>query len=144
MAARFYLDENISEQLVILLMLLGHEAIGTTSAGNKGASDARQLLFALRAGRIVLSQGVDDFELVHETLLLWSGEWDVARSRHAGILLFPDSVRLVTADAAREIDELVTAHSDLSNRLVSWVEGVGWTETASARQMNPNRVRRFA
>lgn len=131
MAVRFYVDENVSEQLIRLLTLLGHDAIGTTSAGNKGASDAVQLLFALRGGRIFLTHNVHDFKLIHETLHLWSAEWEMEEAgRHPGILLFPDSGQLTTAHAVHEINRLITAIPDLNNRLFSWISSIGWTETA--------------
>jgi hypothetical protein len=69
-ATLWYLDENVSERLAILLVLLGYDAIGTTAAGNKGASDATQPLFALRSGRTLLAHNANDFELIHETLRL--------------------------------------------------------------------------
>jgi hypothetical protein len=128
-AARWYLDENVSEQLVILLVLLGHDAIGTTMAGNKGIDDAAQLFFALRSERVLLTHNARDFELIHRTLLLWSDYWDLPNARrHAGILLFPDSGQLATADAAHEINRIATEIADFSNLFFSWHPRTGWNQ----------------
>jgi hypothetical protein len=127
-SARWYLDENVAERLASLLNHMGYDAIGTTAAGNKGTSDADQLLFALRNDRVLLTHNAHDFELIHRTLRLWSDHWELPQvRRHAGVLLFPDSGQLPTAVAAHEIDRLAEVTSDFSNQFVMWRSGMGWT-----------------
>ena len=129
MATLWYLDENVSERLAILLVLLGNDAIGTTAAGNNGASDATQLLFALRSGRTPLTHNANDSKLIYETLLLRSAHRAIPNEhRHAGILVFPDSGQLSTPEAAKEIDRVASETADFSNLLLFWVPGSGWVQ----------------
>lgn len=53
--ARFYLDEQIEADLTALLIQYGHDALHTHDAGNDGAPDTRQLLFAANSGRILVT-----------------------------------------------------------------------------------------
>ena len=83
--ARFYLDEQIEADLMALLIQYGHDALHTHAAGNDGAPDTQQLLFAANAGRILVTLNREDFEDLHR-LWLASKDWGLADREHAGIL----------------------------------------------------------
>lgn len=83
-----YLDENIAEGLGEALRRDGFDALTTTEARRKGATDPTRLLFATRAGRVLVTYNGADYAMLHEALELWAREWGLeGRERHAGILV---------------------------------------------------------
>lgn len=126
---RFSLDENASEQLAAHLPRQGHDAVAANEAGNTGASDVRQLLFATRAGRILVTHDLRHFGMLHEAWHTWAAEWGVVGSaRHSGIIVLPTPPRLGIVEAAQGVDRLVRDVDSLENRLVAWEVGMGWSD----------------
>ena len=85
-----YIDEDVSQDLTHALQQRGHNVVHTNQAGNKGLKDPRQLAFAARTGRILMTSNRKDFEMLHLAWLVWSREWGVEAQRpHPGILALP-------------------------------------------------------
>jgi Domain of unknown function (DUF5615) len=127
--ARFYLDESLTEQLVTLLIALGHDAVSTNALGRKGIRDHQQLLFAANEQRILITFNIADFVLLHEAWRDWSAAWgtspDVAR--HAGILAIQQDKRGLSAQQlATVVHDLVEREESLANRLFVWQRATGW------------------
>ena len=125
--ASFYLDEHVGEAFVPPLAALGHDALSTRDAGNKGLSDPRQLLFAIRHGRIMVTFNSRHFAMLHEMLVL-SATRD-ARPRtslHAGIALLPSSSRVAPDLLIAALDELPRFAADFANRCFRWIPATGW------------------
>lgn len=60
---RFYADEHVPNAVVKGLRLHGADVLTTAEAGMLGASDAEQLAFATRAGRVLYTQDADYLRL---------------------------------------------------------------------------------
>jgi len=101
--AVLYLDEDVTERLVIPLHAHGHQVVTTTDAGRKGTRDHEQLWFAARLGWTVLTVNRRDFESLHGAWLLW----EVAQL-HAGIILLHAMAEADIPRIAAEIDALLT------------------------------------
>jgi hypothetical protein len=136
-----YLDENIAEGLGEALRRDGFDALTTTDAGRKGATDPRQLLFAARAGRVLVTYNGADYGMLHEALDLWARVWGlVGRDRHAGILVINQAAigrgELGIRDMLAVVRQLPAAES-AANRFFAWNPRTGFHEP-----VDPGRRRR--
>ena len=110
-----YVDEDVTEDISPLLRTRGHDALTTTEAGNKGFKDPRQLAFAARSGRVLITANRFDFVMLHEAWLRWSKEWDAeARAVHPGILVVPSGSGRLAEQLADEVDRLLSTGIGLS------------------------------
>ena len=130
-ALRFYIDEDPQQDLAKTLQDLGFDALATREAGTKGASDARQLDFAVGQERVLITCNATDFALIHEALVLWSrrqGSSDVPP--HSGILIVPNGNRMDLEGVTRIVAEFATSPDAdrVTGRLFEWVVGEGWLE----------------
>jgi hypothetical protein len=126
-----YLDENVGEPLAAILRQLGHDADTTSEVGNKGATDVRQPLYAVRERRIVVTHDEGHFRMLHEAWVSFAREWGVGHSaKHPGILIIPTPPRLQFADAARVLVEIIGRPEPVENRLLVWRRAEGWVEEA--------------
>ncbi len=117
----FYLDENVSEHLVPVLWLLGYDALSTTQAGNKGATDPQQPLAATQMRCVLVTHNSADFRMLHEALQLWATLWGRSGAiRHAGILIITPEVGLKAPEMAEVVIELARREAGLTNRLFVW------------------------
>ncbi len=66
---KFYLDEDVHEDIALALRLRGYDVRTTREAGNKGLTDAEQLRYAISEGRIIISFNAADFYKLHSELL---------------------------------------------------------------------------
>lgn len=117
---RFYVAEDPHQRLAGELRPLGIDALATVEAGNKGWSDPRQLAFATDGARILITCNRNDFELLHEALVLWSrrpGHKGI--QSHAGILFIPSGNLLRLPEAAKVIAEFArrSEADDMDDRL---------------------------
>jgi predicted nuclease of predicted toxin-antitoxin system len=80
---RFYLDENVTNEIAEGLRTLGIDVLTTAEAGNIEASDTEQLAFALAEKRVIITKD-DDFLVL--------GSKDV---EHAGIVYYKQQTRSV-------------------------------------------------
>jgi hypothetical protein len=127
--ARFYLDEHVGETLVPLLTALGHDALSTRHAGNKGLTDPRQLRYASHHDRIMVTFNDVDYAMLHESLVLWSAEGSDSASRlHSGIALLPSSSRTPQAQLIPALDELPRITERTADRCFRWIPATGWDE----------------
>lgn len=73
-------DDSVDRRLVAMLGQAGHDVVIPADAGLSGQTDARHLVYALRANRVMVTRNYDDFrdlhELVHE-----------AQGQHEGMLV---------------------------------------------------------
>jgi hypothetical protein len=124
-----YVDEDVTEYIAPPLRTRGHDTRTTTEAGNKGFKDPRQLAFAAREGRVLITANRFDFILLHEAWLRWSRDWEAeARAVHAGILIVPSGSGKLAERLAHEVDRLLSSGIDLRNRLFRWHSDAGWQE----------------
>jgi predicted nuclease of predicted toxin-antitoxin system len=78
---RLYLDDDsISAVLVTLLRRDGHDVVTSADAGMLGKHDAVHLAQAIDDRRILLSHNHNDFEELHELVMIAAGH-------HPGILI---------------------------------------------------------
>jgi predicted nuclease of predicted toxin-antitoxin system len=127
--ARFYLDENLPEYLVICLQELGHDAVSTTQVGQKGLSDPEQLLLSRQMDRILITFNSDDFRMLHTAWIVWSRAWNSVHSQHAGILVLrQEQPALRPKELAPVIDKIANLADDFTNRIWLWNRVEGWRE----------------
>src|SRR5947209_11328495 len=76
-----YLDDDSAQGLLVrLLAAAGHDAQTSADAGNAGKKDPAHLMHAIRTGRVLLTHNYDDFQLLHELVILVGGH-------HPGVLV---------------------------------------------------------
>jgi hypothetical protein len=124
---RFYVDEDASEDVVPGLRNLGYDVTSTRELGHKGWKDPRQLAFAARDQRTLVTCNAQDFVMLHEAWLLWSQEWDVRQANgHAGILIIPNGSEASIDQMIEVIHEMAQRRVVLSNTLFRWRDVTGW------------------
>ena len=64
MFAKLYLDENVSVLVAEILRSKGFDAVTAQDFGKKGMSDAAQMEFASKNGRVIVTHDRVDFELL--------------------------------------------------------------------------------
>ena len=69
---RFYLDENVANDVARGLRLRGIDVLTTPEAGNIGFTDPEQLEFALKQQRVLVTQD-DDFLRLARTVVEYAG-----------------------------------------------------------------------
>lgn len=80
---RFYLDESVSNDVARGLRNQGIDVLTTPAAGNMGLNDVDQIAFALREGRIIVTQDADYLRLHSRGF------------QHAGIVYYKPQTRTV-------------------------------------------------
>src|SRR3569623_950161 len=75
--AGVYLDHNVSLDIVSPLRFAGHDVVTTRDLHFARQSDDKQLLTAVRAGRIVITHDRQDFTLLHDAWLTWPAAFAV-------------------------------------------------------------------
>ncbi len=128
---RFYIDEDPQQELARTLRELGLDTLTTREAGTKGLSDARQLAFAVSQGRVLITCNARDFNLIHETLVLWSrrpGPGD--EPPHRGIMIVPNGSRMGLDGVTRIVAAFAETHDAdfVAGRLFEWLPDRGWVE----------------
>jgi predicted nuclease of predicted toxin-antitoxin system len=79
---RIYLDEDVAQPLLAkLLRGAGHDILMPGDVGMLGKSDAVQFGFAIRQNRVVIIANHEDFEDLHDLILIATGH-------HLGVLVF--------------------------------------------------------
>jgi predicted nuclease of predicted toxin-antitoxin system len=78
---RLLLDEDSSGALLArLLRNAGHDVESAVELGTTGDPDPKQLIYAIRQGRLLMTRNADDFKLLHELVLTAGGH-------HSGIII---------------------------------------------------------
>lgn len=128
MAARFYLDENVSERVADHLISLGLAATSASRLGHKGRSDPEQVVIAADLDRIFVTYDASDF-LLHDAWRTWPATWGLSSEpEHAGILIMYPGKGITAADIADSISQLVSKNVEFRNRLYGWSTQRGWVE----------------
>ena len=105
---RFYLDENLSPHIAELARRLGLDVVSAHEAGQIGADDRAQLLFAARDGRCIVTRDRADF--VALTVSFFE-----EGAPHAGVLLIPGSLAVDDFMAvARALLAFIRRHGNAS------------------------------
>ncbi len=121
----FYCDHNLSAHIADELRLIGHEATTAAREGLDRARDHIHLAYAAARGRVLLTSDKDFHEL-HLAWQHWATLWAVTPfPEHAGILVF-EQQRWSAAEAARQIDALLSTGVELRNMLYMWTPSRGW------------------
>ncbi len=86
--AIFYLDNDVSADLITLLARDRHTVITTRQLGLTTNNDAAQLLAAVQHQATLVTHNKRDFVLVHKAWHALASYWGHA-DRHPGILILP-------------------------------------------------------
>jgi predicted nuclease of predicted toxin-antitoxin system len=121
-AARFYLDEDVSLGLRDELRNVGHDAVHVRDLGTRGRPDSYHLLSASQDQRILIAHNRDDYLLLHDAWNRWSATWNVTQG-HAGILCLP---HMKPRELFFAVD--VFLHSSLSivNECYTYDQAMSW------------------
>ena len=136
MVSDIYIDEDLSDDLPSALRALGYDAVHAREAGNERQINPRQLAFAARHGRLLVTANAQDFRMLHEAWVVWSTEWPAAGlAPHPGIALVPNPNAMRTPAIARILDELARGigGADPRNRLYRWKATTGWEDQSALR-----------
>jgi hypothetical protein len=109
---RIQLDEDCqSRALAAALRQYGVDAITTNQLGIRGIDDDAQLVAALGAGRVLVTNNMRDFVHLHQ-------HWVAEGRIHAGIIVFPQQ-ELSIGETVRRIARLIYRLSaeEMRNRL---------------------------
>ena len=82
---RFYLDEDLSDQIAIIARSLGLDVLSSHECGRDGLDDEAQLLAAAEDGRCLVTRNRADF-------VAWTVRFFEQESPHSGVLLLPESL----------------------------------------------------
>lgn len=78
--AELYLDEDVDVLIAEFLRVRGFNVLTTVEAGQLGASDARQIAFAVDRGLVVVTHNRADFVRLHE-------QFHARAQQHHGIIV---------------------------------------------------------
>lgn len=82
---KFYLDEDLSPQIAVLLRRKGLDCISAHESGMHGASDLEQLTFASSHKRCLVTKNRDDF--IRLTVQVFNDNLP-----HFGLLIIPSTI----------------------------------------------------
>jgi|SRR5579883_3368098 len=100
---RFYLDENLSQEIAILARARGLDVVSGHELGHDGWSDEQQLAFAAAEGRCLVTADVKDFTRL-------SREWSAGGLPHSGVLCLPTPP--ARHQLTRAVAALARAHAE--------------------------------
>lgn len=111
---KFYLDEDVHEDIAAALRLRGYDVRTTREAGNKGLTDTEQLRYAISEDRIIISFNAADFYKLHSEFLKKGIE-------HSGIIL---SKQLPIGKVIKSLLKLISdiKEQDIKNNII-WLSG---------------------
>src|SRR5512140_89033 len=82
---RFYLDEDLSDQIARLARSLGLDVVSSHECGRDGLDDEAQLLASAEEGRCLVTRNRADF-------VAWTVRFFERDSPHSGVLLIAESL----------------------------------------------------
>jgi predicted nuclease of predicted toxin-antitoxin system len=115
---RFYIDEDLSDEIAAIARPLGVDAISSHECGNDGKTDDVQLEFAIAQQRCILTNNRDHF-------LALSLQYAEEGRLHTGILLLSRSLPAnAFAAVARALAHYAREHPDDVIRFTDWLHPV--------------------
>lgn len=139
---RFYIDEDVHEQLAEQLSAIGHDTVNARQAGNRGRRDPWQFAFATLHRRTLVTANRRDFDLLHEAWIVWSDlAIATATGPHPGILVVPNGSELGLERLARIVDEFAQSGTAPDNRLFRWHPKRGWHQPQPGRAAGVDSTR---
>ena len=133
--APIYVDEDVDEDVARALAALGHDAISTRQAGNKGQRDSEQLAFSGRERRVLVTCNRRDFEALHEAWRVCAREWNVSvRPLHHGILVVPNEREIDIHTIAVAINDKLRSGGSVADQIWRWRPAVGWQPMVQKRR----------
>lgn len=113
---RLYLDDDSASPLLArLLQQAGHDVVLPANVGMAGEADPAHLAYAIRNDRVLVSRNYDDYQLLHDLIL-------IAKGHHPGILMIRQDDggkrRLSPRDLVRAIGNLLSAGIPLEDQYV--------------------------
>jgi hypothetical protein len=125
--ARFFLDEDISSELALLLRHSGHDVLTTDEAGLRSNPDPDQLLHAWSEQRVLVTHNSKHFFMLHLAWVGWPVAWATDPTpRHGGIAVITQPPRLSHGEAATALDILGRSGIVITNDMVSWRASGEW------------------
>lgn len=125
--ARFYLDEDVSSELQILLRNTGHDVLTTEEAGLRASPDSDQLLHAWSEQRILVTHNSKHFFMLHLAWIGWPLAWTVNQiPQHGGIAIITQPPKLPHRDAAVALNMLASSRIAIANDIMSWRPSREW------------------
>ena len=82
---KFYLDEDISPKVSVILRKRGIDAVSAHEVGMLEASDENQLSFAVAEGRVMVTRNRDDF-------ITLTVQYFEALKPHSGLIIVPHTI----------------------------------------------------
>lgn len=125
--AALYLDRDINTGMIVPLRGRGHSVITVTERGKATGKDDEHLWDAAILNRVFVSHNLDHFTLLHRAWRRWSANWSIHQP-HPGILILPQSPRMLVPEAVIELDAFLVAHPILTNEMHILRARVGWRE----------------
>ena len=117
LGVRLFTDEHIFRHLAGALRSRGYDAESCQEAGraSQRIPDHRQLAYARRSGRAILTENVGDF-------LRLDAEWKAAGRKHAGIILIARTVSDFGELLRRVERHLNTYPPEVQHDTVLWLD----------------------
>ena len=126
--AECFLDADVEDPMVELLVRKGHPTVTTKQASRINATDDVQLLIATDLGRLLITHDQRDFLLLHRAWRSFARRWGVQPEDHPGILVVPQRKEIPYSRTAAEIDHLIRGVKDLKGRFFRLDRRWGWIE----------------
>jgi predicted nuclease of predicted toxin-antitoxin system len=112
---RYYLDENLSSEIAVLVRKCGFAALCSHECGNDQMTDAEQLAFAATRGYCMVTNDHEDFIGLAE-------EYAASGRTHAGILLLS---RPLPPEAAN-FDRIARALAHYAELYPDGIQHIDW------------------
>lgn len=136
MQHRYYVDEDLSDEVADALRRVGVDALHARAAGHTSASDPMQLMVASREGRVLLTANAGHFRMLHEAWLIWSGAAGVSGlGPHPGIVVLPNESLMSPVELRGLVETFGRGigAGDVRNRLFRYRFAVGWEDLSAVR-----------
>lgn len=121
----FYLDNDVSRELAVLLGGMGHHVTMTRDLRHFRAGDDAQLLTATHNRWVLLTFNRRDFVMLHDAWITWPAAFGIALPAHPGILVL-DPVSATQLASVIVTLLAKTRDGPLANNLFWWHRHDGW------------------
>lgn len=113
-------DHNVAKVTGQRLRGNGHDPVTVQELGLDAGTDDEHLLRAAESGRLLITNNIDDFELLHDAWRRWPVTLD-----HAGILILYQQEALPSM--APSVVEFLALQPSLKSASNRWRPGSGWS-----------------